>query len=106
MMNLSAQHILVGDRRLFVECRGDSEPTVFLEAGVGEASDTWQPIVVDIAAIARVCSYDRAGLGSSDPAMPPRTLMDMVSDLKAAVTSVGAAPPYVLVGSSFGGLIA
>lgn len=52
----------------------------------------------------RVCSYDRAGLGFSDPAGAPRDAAAIVRDLHALLANAGIAPPYVLVGWSSGGL--
>jgi pimeloyl-ACP methyl ester carboxylesterase len=49
----------------------------------------------------QVCSYDRAGKGGSDPASKPRPVSEVVSDLHAFLAAVNA-PPYFLVGHSFG----
>lgn len=59
----------------------------------------------DIARFARVCSYDRAGYGYSDPGPMPRTSDRIASELHAALGMAGEKPPYLLVGSSFGGYI-
>ncbi len=59
----------------------------------------------DIAQFARVCSYDRAGYGYSDAGPMPRTSDRIASELHAALESAGEKPPYLLVGSSFGGYI-
>jgi pimeloyl-ACP methyl ester carboxylesterase len=61
-------------------------------------------VQTDIARFARVCTYDRAGLGWSDAAPTPRTSRQIVSDLHALLTNAEIKPPYVLVGHSFGGL--
>ena len=53
----------------------------------------------------RVCLYDRAGLGKSDPAPKlPRTSQDVANDLNALLTKAGVPGPYLLVGHSYGGL--
>jgi pimeloyl-ACP methyl ester carboxylesterase len=54
----------------------------------------------------QVCSYDRAGKGSSDPASTPRPVSEVISDAHAFLAQAanqGAKPPYFLVGVSFGG---
>jgi pimeloyl-ACP methyl ester carboxylesterase len=56
-----------------------------------------------VAARTRACVYDRAGLGFSDPSPQPPTLGHVVDDLHALLGKAGIAPPYVLVGNSFGG---
>jgi pimeloyl-ACP methyl ester carboxylesterase len=58
-----------------------------------------------VAEFARVCSYDRAGVGESDPASTPRTSADVVADLYALLGAAGVPEPYVLVGSSFGSMV-
>ena len=58
-----------------------------------------------IGRFARVLSYDRAGLGWSDPATQPRTLANIVEELRSLLHAAGVAPPYILVGHSFGGLV-
>jgi pimeloyl-ACP methyl ester carboxylesterase len=65
-------------------------------------SEIWGPI----AEHTRVCAYDRAGWGGSDPAPDePRDADDVIDDLGALLTAAGEEGPYVLVGSSFGGMI-
>jgi pimeloyl-ACP methyl ester carboxylesterase len=98
----------IGDRRLHIECKGTAEgPTVIFEAGLsqftarsglGKAQDL-------IAPFARVCIYDRAGLGWSDPAPDPRTQLDMVEDLHKLAAAYELKGPFVLVGHSMGGLL-
>jgi pimeloyl-ACP methyl ester carboxylesterase len=57
-----------------------------------------------IARHTRVCSYDRAALGFSDPAGPPRDAAAIVRDLHALLRGANVRPPYVVVGWSSGGL--
>jgi pimeloyl-ACP methyl ester carboxylesterase len=95
----------IGDRSLFLDCRGAGSPTVILEAGLTGDSRTWENVMPEIEAQTRVCAYDRANVGQSDPAPPGRTTQDMVDDLQAVLEGAGEQPPYVLVGFSFGGLV-
>src|SRR5262249_32467555 len=53
----------------------------------------------------RVISYDRAGLGWSDPPTAPLTMSRLVGDLRALLNAAEMPPPYILVGHSFGALI-
>src|SRR5262249_16385515 len=67
----------VGGWRLHLNCTGEaraSQPTVILEAGVGDFSVEWSLVQPGVAKFARVCSYDRAGDGWSDLGPHPRTL--------------------------------
>ncbi len=95
----------VGGYRLAVHCIGEGSPAVVLETGLGAPSEYWAPIQQEIAGLARVCRFDRAGRGGSDPApTTPRTCADMVADLRALLHNAGTPPPYVLVGNSLGGM--
>lgn len=94
----------VGGRSLFLECHGSGSPTVVMDAGLGNTHSTWSAVAPKISALARTCTYDRANLGSSDPAPKPRSSADVVADLRALLKAASIAAPYVLVGHSFGGL--
>jgi pimeloyl-ACP methyl ester carboxylesterase len=94
----------VGGYRLRVDCYGRGDLTVVLEAGLCQTRATWGRVVGDIASFARVCSYDRAGLGESDSAPGPRTPRRVVEDLERVLVATETKAPYVLVGHSFGGL--
>jgi pimeloyl-ACP methyl ester carboxylesterase len=49
-------------------------------------------------------SYERAGLGRSDPGPNPRSAEQIARDLHALLAAKAIAPPYILVGHSAGGL--
>ncbi len=74
-----------------------------LDAGLLDSLETWRRVQPEIARFARVCSYDRAGYGYSDPGPMPRTSDRIASELHASLQAAGEHPPYVLVGHSFGG---
>jgi pimeloyl-ACP methyl ester carboxylesterase len=76
---------------------------VILESGLGDASISWRKVQPEIAKFARVCSYDRAGIGYSDSSPQPRTSKVMAGELHALLKAAGVPPPYVLVGHSMGG---
>jgi pimeloyl-ACP methyl ester carboxylesterase len=99
----SGQLIDVGGYRLMLNCSGVGSPTVILEAGFGDLSVEWRAVQPQIAQFSRVCSYDRAGYGGSDPGPMPRTSLQIARELQTLLKNAGETPPYVLVGSSFGG---
>lgn len=95
----------VGGREMTFYCTGQGRPTVILEAGGGDSAATWGLVQSGGDRDYRVCSYDRANLGRSDPAPKPRTFQDMSSDLHAMLLNAGIAGPYILVGHSMGGML-
>lgn len=92
-----------GGRRLNLFCTGEGEHTVLLEAGGSDWSAIWGLVQPLLEADARICSYDRAGLGYSDPAVIPRSPNAIVGDLHALIRAAGLTTPLVLVGHSLGG---
>lgn len=111
-------------QKLQLDCRGQGQPTVILDAPTGQTSATWLAVQQELSQLTKTCVYDRAGLGLSEPPPrlnlsdpgegavartlgPPSTLVRMVSDLHRLVTF--AAPqerPLLLVGTELGGLVA
>jgi pimeloyl-ACP methyl ester carboxylesterase len=99
----------VGTHRLHLRCQGPvtlGAPTIVLEAGLGESSLTWAGLAPTLAATHRVCAYDRAGYGWSDPAPTPPSAHGTVADLRRLLDAAGESGPYVLVGHSLGGVYA
>lgn len=99
----------IGGRRLHLDCKGDADaPTVLFEAGLSQytAHSGFSKAQDAIAPFARACTYDRAGLGWSDPVPGARTQQDMVADLHALIAAKKLRTPLVIVGHSVGGLLA
>jgi pimeloyl-ACP methyl ester carboxylesterase len=96
----------IGGHRLHLWCTGEGVPTVILESGLGSSSAGWGFVQPEVARFARVCSYDRAGLGYSDPGPSPRTARRSARELRELLDRSGIREPVVLVAVSFGGFIA
>jgi pimeloyl-ACP methyl ester carboxylesterase len=94
----------VGGHRLYLECTGTGAPTVVLSSGFGEHSPSWAWIAPAVAQDTRVCAYDRAGVGWSEPAAHPQDGVEVAGDLHALLAAAGEAGPYVLAGHSTGGV--
>jgi pimeloyl-ACP methyl ester carboxylesterase len=78
---------------------------VILDYGAGGTmKKDWGDLAATIAAQAktRVCAYDRAGRGLSDPASTPRNAAAVASDIDQMLTAAKIATPVVLVGHSLG----
>ncbi len=94
-----------GDRGLYMRCTGTGSPTVVMEGGDGDTSDSYAFAEPAVSRVTRACVYDRANLGQSDPAPGPRGLPELVGDLEALLAKAEIPGPYVLVGTSGGGYI-
>jgi pimeloyl-ACP methyl ester carboxylesterase len=94
----------LGSHRLHFQDTGSGSPAIVLESGLMSTILTWPEIQAELAKSTRVISYDRAGLGWSDSGPLPRTAERIVAELRSLLDRTRAAPPYILVGHSFGGL--
>jgi pimeloyl-ACP methyl ester carboxylesterase len=97
----------VGGYELAYECLGEGEPTVVLEAGLGAAGTCeFVGFIDQVAAITRVCTYDRAGTGTSDdrPDGAHVTAGLMAEELHRLLDVLEIKEPVVLVGHSYGGM--
>ncbi|HEY3839323.1 MAG TPA: alpha/beta hydrolase [Bryobacteraceae bacterium] len=98
------QLIDLGGRKLHLFCQGSGSPTVVLAAGGGAYSIDWALVQPRVAGQTRTCSFDRAGLGWSDPGPADETVKQTIGDLNRALRIAGERGPYVLVGASIGGI--
>ncbi len=100
----------IGGYSLAFECEGEGTPTVILEAGyTASGIDTFGEILSQVGVSTRVCTYDRAGDGTSDarpPSVKPLTGATQAGELQALLSAIKVAPPYVVVGHSYGGMVA
>jgi pimeloyl-ACP methyl ester carboxylesterase len=94
----------VGGYRLHLYCTGSGGPTVVLDHGHRATYLDWYRVQPEIAQSTRVCSFDRAGYGWSDPSPRSRIPSVMADELHAALQAAGEKPPYLLVGHSFGAM--
>src|SRR5207244_142175 len=108
-----------GGRKMYLNCQGTGSPTVVLVGGQRASAEDWSianksapAVFPEVAKFNRVCACDRPGTpvgekpSRSDPVPQPTTAKDAVADLHALLSAAGETGPYVLVGHSYGGLIA
>ena len=93
----------VAGHSMHLYCTGTGSPTVVLEAGLGDDWIYWQKVQPEIAKTTRICSYDRAGLGWSEPQSPPQDAEVISSHLHSLLLAAHEHGPFVLVGASAGG---
>jgi pimeloyl-ACP methyl ester carboxylesterase len=101
---MPGQLIDVGGHRLHLSCTGAGTPTVVLEPGAGGMSSSLGWIAPAVARDTRVCVYDRAGRGWSEPADSAQDGAQIATDLHTLLQRGQVPGPYVLAGHSFGGL--
>ncbi|MDN9012902.1 alpha/beta fold hydrolase [Brevibacillus laterosporus] len=94
------------NRRLYSKYSQKSTPCVIFIAGLGDSCETWNEVQDRISQETSTFSYDRAGVGRSQGVSGPRTCHDLVEELCELLLALDVEPPYILVGHSFGGLIA
>src|SRR5215212_5868160 len=92
----------VGGHRLHLSCTGAGTPTVVLEPGAGEMSSNLGWITPAVARNTRVCVYDRAGRGWSEPASTAQDGAQIATDLHTLLERGHVPGPYVMAGHSFG----
>ncbi len=94
----------IGGYSLHINCIGEGDQTVVLEAGHAGNCLEWALVQEEVSQFTRVCSYDRAGYGWSEESPYPRTSEQMVLELHTLLTKAQVPTPYVLVGHSLGGV--
>ncbi|MGH7724464.1 MAG: alpha/beta hydrolase, partial [Candidatus Eiseniibacteriota bacterium] len=105
-ITMNGRMVDVGGRRLYLRVSGSGSPTVVLLPGAGGTASTWGWIEPEVARNTRVCVFDRAGRGLSESAAGPQDGRELAADLHSLLNRGHVPGPYVLVGHSFGGLLA
>ena len=80
-------------------------PTVVIEAGAGVVSPVYARLHKVLAQKYEVCSYDRPGLGWSEPDTEPLDGERNARRLHALLAAAGVQGPLLLIGHSLGGLL-
>jgi len=96
----------VGGYKLHIYCIGEGSPTIILDSAADMMSSDWAWIQSEISKNTQVCSYDRAGMGWSDPSPKSRDAKQVVLELHSLLTNAKISGPYILVGHSAAGLYA
>jgi pimeloyl-ACP methyl ester carboxylesterase len=96
----------VGGGRLHIRCSGSGPTTVVLISGWNGDHTSFSAIESTLSATTRVCSYDKFGTGTSDPAPGAQRFSTQATDLHELLRMTNETGPYVVVGHSFGGAVA
>jgi len=98
------QMYIIDGHSMHLYCTGAGTPTIVLEGGLGDTWSGWQQVQPGLSSVTRVCSYDRVGLGFSEPHKGPRDAVEISEQLHQLLQTGGIAKPLLLVGQSAGGL--
>ena len=93
-----------GARRLNLFCMGHGGPTVLFDSGLADSTMAWLKVQGEIAKVTRACSYDRAGIGFSDPRTGDSDTSAIVADIHALLAAARIKTPILFVGHSMAGL--
>ena len=101
----------IGGMKLYISCVGTGSPTiVYLHGSIENESRSGASSALSIQTMLsdryRFCVYDRRNVGKSDEVPGTYTGPEAAADLHALLAAAGIEPPYVLLGASFGGLLA
>ena len=99
------ESVRVGGRRVHVHCTGAGDTTVLLVSGFPRFSFHYDLVQSDLATTTRVCAYDKAGDAWTDP-VPEFSADGLLAELDGVVRHVSRSKPLILVGHSFGGILA
>jgi pimeloyl-ACP methyl ester carboxylesterase len=84
---------------------GNGPVTVVFENGLATALEEWEAVAGAVSGRARTVRYDRRRAAPSG-SLPPRTASELAGELRTLLGALAVRPPYVLVGHSWGGVIA
>lgn len=96
----------IAGHEIYLSCSGGPGPTVVFEAAVGEDHTNWRPIAERLNERAYACTYDRAGVGRSTKPKPALGAKAHAAQLHELLEVAGVPRPIILVGHSYGGLVA
>lgn len=97
--------VLADGRTIAVHCSGGGPFTVLLEPGDGGRRTHMAALFAALSKRYRVCDYDRRNVGRSSSASVPRKAADLMSDAFDALSAANVKGPYILFGTSMGGLL-
>jgi len=93
----------------WINCQGSGEFTLVIIPGLGATGAQWSTVRPKLAALTRTCTYDRPGIGLSPGRSHPQaviTVREHAQELRDLLQAAGESGPYLVLGHSYGGLIA
>jgi pimeloyl-ACP methyl ester carboxylesterase len=87
-----------------IENRKEGQPVIVFESGHGTPMGHWDRILNGVSELAPLVTYDRPGIGESEPDNELPTIKNVSDKLIKILNYLELEPPYVLVGHSLGGV--
>jgi pimeloyl-ACP methyl ester carboxylesterase len=87
-----------------IENRKVGQPLIVFQSGLGTPMGNWDKILKGVSDFAPLITYDRPGIGESDPDNELPTIKNVSEKLIIILDQLNLEPPYILVGHSLGGL--
>lgn len=97
--------VLLGNGEVEADVAGEGPVTVVFESGLGSPLEVWDAVVPPVAERARTLRYDHRQ-ASPTGTFPARSTSDLLADLDQLLAALAIPPPYVLIGHSWGGVLA
>lgn len=85
---------------------GEKGPLIVIENGLGNSIYLWHKIVEVLKNEVRILLYHRKGYGNSDDYKSERTVANISNELNELLNYIGIHEKFVLLGFSFGGMVA
>ena len=92
--------------RLQADVQGQGSVAVVFESGFGQGPGVWKQAIAELGADCTCIAYARAGLGASGSDGRPKSIEQHLQDLQAVMDALAPQRKVVLVGHSYGGLLA
>jgi len=86
-----------------IENRKEGLPVIVFESGHGTPMGHWDRILDGVSELAPLITYDRPGIGESEPDNEMPTIKNVSDKLIKILKYLDIKPPYILVGHSLGG---
>ena len=87
-----------------IENRKAGQPVIVFQSGLGTPMGNWDKILKGVSDFAPLITYDRPGIGESEPDNELPTIKNVSDKLIKILNQLNLKPPYILVGHSLGGL--
>lgn len=100
-----SERIDIGGRVLHVVRRGGGDPLLLIQGMSGTHASWGEPFLQALDPALATISYDHRGIGRSDPAGDPFSIVDLADDALALLDALGHESAHVL-GISMGGMVA